>query len=78
MTNHDTNTDTTKIKTDPFLTALDEKVQRVFGDLSIDKRRLPATKLDKRGFQPMWLSGQIDTIVPNRVRVIAREHFQNP
>ena len=31
MTNHDTNTDTTRIKTDPFLTALDEKVQRVFG-----------------------------------------------
>jgi len=66
MTNHDTNTDATKIKTDPFLTALDEKVQRVFGDLSIDKRRLPATKLDKRGIPAYVAEWAIDTIVPNR------------
>lgn len=66
MTNHDINIDTPKIKTDPFLTALDEKVQRVFGDLSIDKRRLPATKLDKRGIPAYVAEWAIDTIVPNR------------
>ena len=66
MTNHDADTDTTKINTDPFLTALDEKVQRVFGDLSIDKRRLPATKLDKRGIPAYVAEWAIDTIVPNR------------
>lgn len=29
--------------------ALEEKVIEVFGDLSIDKRRLPASKLNSRG-----------------------------
>ena len=28
---------------------LDHKVQRVFGDMVIDKRRLPSSQLQKRG-----------------------------
>src|SRR3990172_2880669 len=66
MTNHDTNTDTTRIKTDPFFIALDEKVQRVFGELSIVKRRLPSTKLDKRGIPAYVAEWAIDTISPGR------------
>jgi ATP-dependent Lon protease len=45
---------------------LDEKVLRVFGNLAIDKRRLPASQLQKRGvpaFVGEWL---LDGIVPGK------------
>lgn len=50
----------------PSLIDLDNKVQRVFGDLSIDKRRLPATKLDKRGIPAYVAEWAIDTISPGK------------
>jgi len=36
-------------QTQDYDTALADKVQRVFGELAIDKRRLPASQLQKRG-----------------------------
>jgi len=48
------------------MSELDDKVQRVFGDLSIDKRRLPATKLDKRGIPAYVAEWAIDTISPGK------------
>jgi len=45
---------------------LDAKVQDIFGDLSIDKRRLPSTKLDKRGIPAYVAEWAIDTISPGR------------
>jgi len=43
---------------------LDAKIVRVFGDLAIDKRRLPLTKLDKRGIPAYVAEWVIDTISP--------------
>lgn len=51
---------------DPFISALNEKVQRIFGDLSIDKRRLPSTKLDKRGIPAYVAEWAIDTLAPGQ------------
>lgn len=45
---------------------LDEKVRLVFGDLSIDKRRLPTTKLDKRGIPAYVAEWAIDMIIPSK------------
>ena len=36
---------------------LDVKVRKVFGDLAIDKRRLPASQLQKREFPLMSVNG---------------------
>lgn len=44
--------------------ALDEKVVRVFGDVSIHKKRLPSTKLDKKGIPGYVAEWAIDSIAP--------------
>jgi ATP-dependent Lon protease len=49
-----------------FLSELDEKTKRVFGDISIDKRRLPITKLDKRGIPAYVAEWVIDMIAPSK------------
>jgi len=43
---------------------LDRKVRQVFGDLAIDKRRLPASQLQKRGIPAYVGEWLLDTIVP--------------
>lgn len=43
---------------------LDVKVRKVFGDLAIDKRRLPASQLQKRGIPAYVGEWLLDTIVP--------------
>lgn len=43
---------------------LDHKIQQVFGDLAIDKRRLPASQLQKRGVPAYVGEWVLDTIVP--------------
>lgn len=43
--------------------ALEEKVVRVFGSLAIDKRRLPASKLQSRGVPGYVGEWVIDTVV---------------
>lgn len=45
---------------------LEAKIERVFGSLSIDKRRLPASKLQSRGVPSYVAEWVIDTIVPGR------------
>ena len=44
--------------------ALDEKIQRVFGNLAIDKRRLPMSQLQKRGVPAYVGEWLLDTITP--------------
>lgn len=44
-------------------TAFDQKIQQVFGDLVIDKRRLPASQLQKRGVPAYVGEWILDTIV---------------
>ncbi len=46
--------------------ALEAKVTRVFGEMSIDKRRLPASKLQSRGVPGYVGEWVIDTIAPGR------------
>lgn len=48
------------------LSVLEEKVVRVFGNLSIDKRRLPASKLQSRGVPGYVAEWVIDTVVGGR------------
>ncbi len=43
--------------------ALDAKVQEVFGRLSIDKRRLPASQLQKRGVPAYVGEWFLDSVV---------------
>lgn len=43
---------------------LDAKIIKVFGDLAIDKRRLPLTKLDKRGIPAYVAEWVIDSLAP--------------
>lgn len=43
---------------------LAEKIERVFGDLAIDKRRLPASQLQKRGIPSYVGEWVLDNIVP--------------
>lgn len=45
---------------------LDEKVLKALGDLAIDKRKLPATKLDKRGIPAYVAEWVIDMIAPEK------------
>ncbi len=45
---------------------LEAKIERVFGSLSIDKRRLPASKLQSRGVPGYVAEWVIDTVVPGR------------
>lgn len=58
--------DSTESTQNSFLSDLDEKVQKVFGDVSIDKRRLPTTKLDKRGIPAYVAEWAIDMIAPGK------------
>ncbi len=58
--------ETTNAQSSPFMSELDLKVQRVFGDLSIDKRRLPMTKLDKRGIPAYVAEWAIDMLAPGK------------
>ena len=43
---------------------LNTKAIKIFGDLAIDKRRLPLTKLDKRGIPAYVAEWVIDTLSP--------------
>lgn len=43
---------------------LDDKVQKVFGRLAIDKRRLPSSQLQKRGIPAYVSEWVLDTLVP--------------
>lgn len=71
-----------------FSSELDEKIQSVFGDLSIDKRRLPLTKLDKRGIPAYVAEWAIDSIIPakgllspeqiNKIRDWATRYIPGP
>lgn len=49
--------------------SIDEKIYKVFGDLAIDKRRLPMTKLDKQGIPAYVAEWVIDTISPGRGKI---------
>jgi len=51
---------------DEHLHELNTKILQVFGDLAIDKRRLPLTKLDKRGIPAYVAEWVIDTISPGK------------
>jgi ATP-dependent Lon protease len=48
---------------------LDAKIIKVFGDLAMDKRRLPLTKLDKRGIPAYVAEWVIDTLVPGNAEL---------
>ena len=58
--------ETTSTTPSTFTSELDAKVQRVFGDLAIDKRRLPLTKLDKRGIPAYVAEWAIDMLAPGK------------
>lgn len=47
-----------------FAAQLNTKVRRVFGDLAIDKRRMPASQLQKRGIPAYVGEWLLDTITP--------------
>lgn len=49
---------------DQMLTALDAKVLAVFGNMAIDKRRLPMSQLSKRGVPAYVGEWVLDSIVP--------------
>lgn len=59
----------TTVKQDP----LDLKIQQVFGDLAIDKRRLPASQLQKRGVPAYVGEWVLDTIVPGAGELSAED-----
>lgn len=46
--------------------ALDEKIYDIFGDVAINKKRLPATRLDKKGVPAYVGEWTIDTLAPGR------------
>lgn len=46
--------------------SLDEKVEAVFGNLAIDKRRLPMSQLQKRGVPAYVAEWVLDSITPGR------------
>ena len=46
--------------------SLEAKIERVFGSLSIDKRRLPASRLQSRGVPGYVAEWVIDTVAPSR------------
>lgn len=46
--------------------SLDEKVSRVYGNLAIDKRRLPQSQLSKRGIPAYVAEWVIDSIIPGK------------
>jgi ATP-dependent Lon protease len=52
---------------------LDKKVKRVFGDLAIDKRRLPASQLQKRGVPAYVGEWILDTLTPGDGALSAEE-----
>lgn len=55
------------------LSPLDEKVQRVFGKLAIDKRRLPMSQLQKRGIPAYVGEWLLDAIVPGQGPITPEE-----
>lgn len=55
------------------VSSLDEKVRRVFGNLAIDKRRLPMSQLQKRGVPAYVAEWLLDTIVPGTGPLTAEE-----
>ena len=55
------------------LAALEEKVVRVFGNVSIDKRRLPASKLQSRGIPGYVAEWVLESRVPGRGPLSAEE-----
>lgn len=54
-------------------TELDCKVQRVFGELAIDKRRLRMSQLDKRGAPAYVSEWLLDSIIPGSGELSAEE-----
>src|SRR5271157_2073912 len=44
--------------------SLSDKIQRVFGNLAIDKRRLPSSQLQKRGIPSYVGEWLLDSLVP--------------
>jgi len=52
---------------------LNNKFQQVFGDLAIDKRRLPASQLQKRGVPAYVGEWVLDSIVPGNGKLTAEE-----
>jgi len=59
--------------TDEMAAALDEKVLAVFGNMAIDKRRLPMSQLQKRGVPAYVGEWVLDSIVPGRGALTAEE-----
>ena len=55
------------------LSSLDEKVQRVFDRLAIDKRRLPMSQLQKRGIPAYVGEWLLDAIVPGQGPITPEE-----
>jgi ATP-dependent Lon protease len=53
--------------------SLDEKIQRVFGRLAIDKRRLPASQLQRRGIPAYVAEWLLDTIAPGNGALSSEE-----
>ena len=59
--------------TDEMAAALDEKVLAVFGNMAIDKRRLPMSQLQKRGVPAYVGEWVLDSIVPGRGALTTEE-----
>jgi len=55
------------------LTTLDRKIKDVFGDLAIDKRRLPSSHLTKRSIPAYVAEWLLDALVPGEGTVTAEE-----
>lgn len=53
--------------------ALDQKIQQVFGDLAIDKRRLPASQLQKRGVPAYVGEWILDSVAPGAGELSAED-----
>lgn len=54
-------------------TLLDQKVEAVFGNLAIDKRRLPLSQLTKRGIPVYVAEWVLDAIIPGKGELIPAE-----
>lgn len=55
------------------LTSLDRKVKDIFGDLAIDKRRLPSSHLTKRSIPAYVAEWLLDALVPGEGVITAEE-----
>jgi ATP-dependent Lon protease len=65
-------TDETQVER-PVFTAQDQKIKEVFGDLVIDKRRLPSSQLTKRSIPAYVAEWVLDEIVPGYGPITAGE-----